>query len=519
MLLRELVETSDAVAATRARNEKIARLATLLRRLDPSEVEIAVAYLSGELRQGRVGVGWATLHDLDGGPPAENAMLSLVEADAAFERLTRATGRGSGAERLRVLGDLFRRATAAERDFLGRLIVGELRQGALAGLMAEALAAAGAVAADEVRRALLFAGDLRQVARAVLTEGRTGLARFSLQLFRPLQPMLAQPAESLEHALSSLDEAALEWKLDGARVQVHKDAREVRVFSRRLNDVTAGVPELVDAVASLPARSLVLDGEVIALRPDGSPHPFQTTMRRFGRRLDVDALRRELPLSSFFFDVLHLDGEDLIDRPAADRFAALADTLPVSLVVPRLVTADRTAVEVFLEEALRRGHEGVMAKDLRSPYEAGRRGRAWLKVKAAHTLDLVVLAAEWGHGRRRGYLSNLHLGAREGGTGELVMLGKTFKGLTDKMLAWQTQQFLARERARDDWTVYVRPELVVEVAFNEIQASPHYPGGMALRFARVKRYRPDKTVAEADTIEVVRATFARSAEVARPRSG
>jgi DNA ligase-1 len=508
MLLTELVETSAAVAATRARNEKIALLASLLRRLAPPEADIAVAYLSGELRQRRIGLGWAKLRDLESAPALDTPTLSLVDVDAAFEQLTRTTGRGSAAERRRLLADLFGRATTSERDFLGRLIVGELRQGALSGLMAEALAAAAGVQADDVRRALLLAGDLRQVARAALTDGQSGLARFSLQLFRPLQPMLAQPAEALDEALGDLEEAALDWKLDGARVQVHKEGQDVRVFSRRLNDVTVAVPELVEAVRAIPVGSLVLDGEVIALSTEGSPQPFQVTMRRFGRKLDVQALRRDLPLTPFFFDLLHLDGEDLLDRPAAERFAALAEALPPSLVVPRLVTTDATAAAAFLGEALGRGHEGVMVKDLRSTYEAGRRGRAWLKVKAARTLDLVVLAAEWGHGRRRGYLSNLHLGARDPAAGELVMLGKTFKGLTDEMLTWQTQQLLARERARDDWTVYVRPELVVEVAFSDVQTSPRYPGGMALRFARVKRYRPDKTAAEADTIDTVRAIFA-----------
>ncbi len=512
MLLNELVETSAAVAATRARNEKTALLAGLLRRLAPLEVDVAVAYLSGELRQRRIGLGWASLRELEGASPAETHTLSLLDVDATFERLAGISGRGSAAERRRLLADLFGRATTAERDFLGRLIVGELRQGALAGLMAEALAAAAGVAAGNVRRALLLAGDLREVARAALVEGQAGLARFSLQLFRPLQPMLAQPAEVLDEALSGLEEAALDWKLDGARVQVHKDGGDVRVFSRSLNDVTAAVPELVEAVRAIPAKSLVLDGEVIALSADGSPRAFQVTMRRFGRKLDVDALRRELPLSPFFFDLLHLDGQDLLDRPAAERFAALAGALPPPLVVPRLVTADPAAAEAFLGEALRRGHEGVMVKDPRSTYEAGRRGRAWLKVKAARTLDLVVLAAEWGHGRRRGYLSNLHLGAADPATGELVMLGKTFKGLTDEMLTWQTRELLARARARDEWTVQVRPELVVEVAFSDIQASPRYPGGMALRFARVKRYRPDKTAAEADNLDTVRAIFAGAAE-------
>lgn len=509
LLFHELVETSDKVAATRARNAKITHLAELLSRLSPPEIEIAVAYASGELRQRKIGLGWASLRDLVALAPAETPALSLLEVDAAFERLAGTLGRGSAAERRRLLTELYARATAVERDFLNRLILGDLRQGALAGLVAEGVARAAGVQAAEVRRALLIAGDLRDVARAALTTGPAGLARFRLQLFRPLQPMLAQSADTLEEALSRVQEAGLDWKLDGARVQLHKDGDEVRVFSRRLNDVTAAVPELVEAARSIPASRLVLDGEAIALRADGSPQPFQVTMQRFGRKLDVEAWRGELPLSPFFFDLLHLDGQDLLDRPAAERFAALAEAVPASLIVPRLLPASRTEADAFLNDALSAGHEGVMVKDLRSTYEAGRRGRAWLKVKAARTLDLVVLAAEWGHGRRRGFLSNLHLGARDPNGSEFVMLGKTFKGLTDEMLAWQTRELLARELSRDDWAVYVRPELVVEVAFNDVQASPNYPGGMALRFARVKGYRPDKTAAEADTIGAVREIFRR----------
>jgi DNA ligase-1 len=507
MLLHELVDTSSRVAATPARNEKTAHLAALLRRLAPAEVDIAVAYLSGELRQRRIGLGWASLRDMENTPHAERPSLTLMEVDETFDWLARTTGRGSVADRKRLLSHLFGRATTLERDFLGRLIMGELRQGALAGLMTEALARAAGVPSGEIRRALMITGDLHEVARASLTEGGQGLAGLSVRLFRPLQPMLAQSAGTLEEALDGIPQAAVEWKLDGGRVQVHKDGQDVRVFSRRLNDVTLAVPEVVEAVRSIGVRSLVLDGEVIALQADGSPHPFQVTMRRFGRRLDVDTSRGELPLSPFFFDLLYVDGEALLGRRAADRFAALAEALPSSLIVPRFASEERAAALAFLQDALRRGHEGVMVKDLRSPYEAGRRGRAWLKVKAARTLDLVVLAAEWGHGRRRGYLSNLHLGAPDPRTGEFVMLGKTFKGLTDEMLAWQTERLLALETSRDDWTVYVRPELVVEVAFNDVQASPHYPGGMALRFARVKGYRPDKTAAEADTIDAVRSAF------------
>jgi len=341
-----------------------------------------------------------------------------------------------------------------------------------------------------------------------MSEGATGLARVSIGLHRPVQPMLAQPAEDIADALRRLGTAALEWKVDGARVQVHKAGDEVRVYTRTLNDVTASVPEIVEAVRVLPARELVLDGEAIAVGPGGAPQPFQVTMRRFGRKLDIERLRAELPLAAYFFDCLRCNDDMLVDRPALERFAVLDQSLPAGLVVPRLVTADTDAAQAFYAQALARGHEGVMAKATDAPYEAGRRGASWLKVKRAHTLDLVVLAAEWGHGRRQGWLSNLHLGARDPATGGFVMLGKTFKGMTDQLLEWQTRELLAREISRDSHTVYVRPELVIEVAFNDLQASPHYPGGLALRFARVKGYRIDKRAEDADTIDTVRALYA-----------
>ncbi len=506
MLLADLAATSRRVAETRSRSEKNGALADLLRRLAPEEIDIAVAFLSGHLRQGRIGLGGAAVRNAMPGSAAAEPSLSLLEVDAAFERIASVSGAGSTAERGHLLSDLLARAAREEQDFLVRLIYGELRQGALAGLMAEALAAAAEVPADEVRRALMLAGELPEVARAVLTEGRPGLGRFHLQLFRPLQPMLAQPAGDISEALERLGEAALELKLDGARVQVHKAEGDVRVYSRRGNEVTHAVPELVETVQALPARQLLLDGEVIALRPDGTPHPFQVTMRRFGRKLDVPRLRGELPLTPFFFDLLHLDGQDLIDHPAGERFAALGEAVP-GLAVPRIVTADPEEADAFFEDALARGHEGIMAKATDAPYEAGRRGFSWLKVKPAHTLDLVILAAEWGHGRRRGWLSNLHLGARDPENGGFVMLGKTFKGLTDAMLAWQTRKLQEIALGTDGWTVYLRPELVAEIAFSDVQESPQYPAGMALRFARVKRYREDKTAEEADTVETVRRIF------------
>jgi len=527
MLLSDLVETSRRVAGSPRRLEKTAALAELLRRLAPAEIEIAVAYLVGETPQGRIGIGPAMI---SGAMPAQAAAapaLTVTEVDAALQRLVEVSGSGSGAQRKHILGGLLARATHAEQDFLVRLLFGELRQGALEGVMLEAIARAAGVPVSEVRRATMLAGALTPVARAALTDGALGLKRFALTPFRPVLPMLAQSAEDVDAALSQLGTAALEWKLDGARVQVHKSGAEVRVYTRNLNDVTAAVPEVVEAVRDTGAGTLILDGETIALThapltpspspaagrgwPALTPHPFQVTMRRFGRKLNVAAARAELPLSVFFFDALHRDGQDLIDRPARERFAAMSEVLPAGLLVPRLVTGDATEARAFFAESLRQGHEGVMAKSLDAPYEAGARGSSWLKVKQAKTLDLVVLAAEWGHGRRRGWLSNLHLGARDPVGGGFVMLGKTFKGLTDAMLEWQTGALLALEVTRDAYTVHVRPELVVEIAVNEIQASPQYPAGMALRFARVKRYRPDKQAAQADTLDSVRALFERPA--------
>jgi DNA ligase-1 len=505
--LATLVDASRRVAETGGRLAKRDAIAACLRAAGPEEIAIAVAFLSGETRQGKLGVGYATLSELRSTPAAAAASLTLAELDGALARIAATRGKGAAGERGRQLGALFGRATRDEQDFLVRLLAGELRQGALEGVMIEAIAAAAGVAVAAVRRAAMFGGDLGAVARAALVEGAAGLGRFSIRLLAPVQPMLAQPAEDVSDALARLGTAALEWKLDGARVQVHKRGDDVRVFTRSLNDVTAAVPEVVEAVRSAPARDLILDGEAIALGAGGAPQPFQVTMRRFGRKLDVERLRAELPLAAFFFDVLRREDETLVDRPARERFAALGESLPAGLVVPRVVTSDASAAEAFYADALRRGHEGVMAKALDAPYEAGSRGASWLKVKRVHTLDLVVLAAEWGSGRRRGWLSNLHLGARDP-AGGFVMLGKTFKGMTDELLEWQTRELLTRELARDDYTVHVRPELVVEIAFNDLQASPQYPGGLALRFARVKGYRPDKRADEADSIETVRAISA-----------
>ncbi|HET7826160.1 MAG TPA: ATP-dependent DNA ligase [Anaeromyxobacter sp.] len=517
MLLAELVRASLEVSRTPARLRKIALLAGAIRALAPSERRAGLSWLAGDLAQGRIGVGWAALRKAGAPPPAAAPSLSLADVDAAFARVAAARGDGSSTERTRILGELFARATGEERDFLVRLVGGELRQGALEGVLLEAVAKAAGVPAPELRRAAMMAGALPPVAEAALDEGQSGLARFRLRLLEPVQPMLAETADGVEEALADLGEAALEWKLDGARVQVHRQGDDVRVFTRTLRDVTPAVPELVEAVRALPVTSAVLDGEAIALRPGGTPEPFQVTMSRFGRRLDVARLRRELPLAVLFFDALHADGEDLVARPARERHAALAAVTPEALRVPRVVTADPAAAEAFLDEALRRGHEGIMAKALDAPYEAGRRGASWRKVKRAHTLDLVVLAAEWGHGRRQGFLSNLHLGARDPESGGFAMLGKTFKGMTDEMLAWQTERLRRLAIGESDGlVVHVRPELVVEVAFDGVQGSSRYASGLALRFARVKRYREDKRAEDADTIETVRRIFARQAAREEP---
>jgi DNA ligase-1 len=510
VLLDEVAATSDDVAATSSRLKKVDRIATLLAQLRPDEVPIAVAYLSGVLPQGSIGVGWASLRNLPA-PAADPPGLHLVEVDAALRRIGGLAGPGSQAARRREVKELFGGAGEREHRFLRGLLMGEVRQGALEGVMVDAVARASGVGAREIRRAAMLAGELGAVAAAAIAGGAEALAPFRLSVMTPLQPMLAQSADDLDAALARIRPAAVEWKLDGARLQIHRLGDDVRAFTRNLADVTERVPEIVGAVRDLPIASGVFDAEAIALRADGRPHPFGLTMSRFGSRSrnDLTQLRADFPLSPFVFDVLHLDGEDLIDRPAADRLATLDERLPASMRVPRIVTDDVGEAAAFFEDALARGHEGVMVKALDAPYEAGRRGAGWLKVKRADTLDLVVLAAEWGHGRRRGWLSNLHLGARDPETGGFVMLGKTFKGMTDEVLTWQTERLQELETSREGITVHVRPELVVEVAFEGLQPSPRYPGGLALRFARIKGYRPDKTAADADTIETVRAIHAR----------
>ena len=505
MKLAQLVQVSAAVAGRSGRHDKITELAAFLARLTPDEIPIAIGFFTGWPRQGRIGVGWATISGARAHAPASAPTLDIHDVDRVLGELQAVRGKRSGAERARLLAELYARATAAEQEFLSALVVGDVRQGALEGVLVEAVGKAVGVTSDRVRRAAMMAGDLGVVAGALMAEGESALARYQLELFRPIQPMLADSAPTVGDALAEYTPALLEWKLDGARIQVHRREDRVAVYTRNLNDVTSRVPEVVDAVKALSARELVLDGEVIALMSDGKPLSFQVTMSRFGRRQDAEVLRAALPLTAFLFDLLWQDGEPILDRPLSERLQRLDAVVPATMRVPRLITGDVEEAKAFDADARARGHEGVMVKSLTAPYAAGRRGSAWLKVKTARTLDLVVLAVEWGSGRRQGWLSNLHLGARDPSTGEFVMLGKTFKGMTDEILEWQTKELLAREIRREGHVVYVRPELVVEIAFNDVQRSSQYPGGVALRFARVKGYRPDKRAADADTIEAVRA--------------
>jgi len=495
VLFADLATTSLAVGATRSRKRKAELLGEALRRLDAGEVEPGVAYLSGEPRQRRTGVGWAALRDLP--EPAADASLTVGEVDVALERLSEISGAGSQAARRAALTDLFARATEPEQALLRGLLSGEIRQGALAGVMADAVAVATGLPRAAVDRATMLRGDARVVAEAALREGAAGLERFHLQVGRPLKPMLASPAASLAEAMEKAGEAVVDHKLDGARIQVHRDGERVVVASRSLDDLTDRLPAVVAAVRALPVERVVLDGEAIALRPDGRPEPFQVTSSRI-----ASGAPGVVPV---FFDILHLDGEDLLDAPLRRRDEALRAAVPdAALRVPRVVTADADVAQRHFDEALAAGQEGVVVKAIDSVYAAGRRGASWLKVKPRHTLDLVVLAAEWGNGRRKGWLSNLHLGARAPDGKGYVMLGKTFKGLTDELLAWQTErlQELAVSTEKG-YIVHVKPELVVEIAFDGVQTSPRYPGGVALRFARVLRYRPDKTAAEADDLAAV----------------
>jgi ATP-dependent DNA ligase I len=484
VLLTALVHTSTQVAASSGRLAKIKLLADLLKQASPDEVEIVIAYLSGRIRQPKVGVGWATLQEAKG-RAAKEPTIDVREVDATLENIGKQAGKGSAGAKTKLLGDLFARATSEEQDFLIRLVTGELRQGALEGIMVEALAKARDLPANDVRRAMMLAGNLGAVAKGELSS-------FRVELFRPIKPMLSKTATDVEEALAELGPASFEYKLDGIRIQVHKKASEVRIYSRTLNDITAELPSVVNISKIVEMNEVILDGEAIVLGAENRPVRFQETMKGLGGGIP------------FFFDILYLNGTSLLDQPYSTRAKILAEHVPESRRPPRLVTADAKQAQEFFDAAIAAGQEGLMAKGLESKYEAGRRGGAWFKIKRANTLDLIVLGAEWGHGRRHGKLSNLHLGARDPANGGFVMLGKTFKGMTDELLEWQTTRLQELETHREGIVVYVRPELVVEIACNGLQDSPHYPGGLALRFARVIRYRDDKKPEDADTIETVR---------------
>lgn len=503
MLLGELVETSLRVSSTRKRSEKVAYLADLFHRMTDAEVPIVVGVLSGEPRQGKIGVGYRTVAGIDA-PSVGQPEITVLEVDAVLEQVSAAAGSGSQAERVGALESFLGRCTEAEQQFVKRLLTGGIRQGALAGVMTDAVARAAGVTAAEVRRAFMMWPDLGRIAEIAMTGGQDGLAGVGLEVMRPVAPMLAKTAKSASAAVEAEGLSSVEWKLDGVRVQVHRAGSDVRIFTRNLNDVTDRLAEVVDIVRDFATEHLVLDGEVMTIATDGRPRPFVETMSRFGTEEPSAESSIAVP---FFFDVLHEGGEDLVDLPLSNRYEVLEKVVPAEYLIPRVTTNDPVQAEEVLADARARGHEGIMVKRVDSPYEAGRRGATWLKVKPAHTLDLVVLAVEWGSGRRTGRLSNIHLGARDPSTGDYVMLGKTFKGMTDEMLEWQTKRFLELETHRDDHVVYVRPEQVVEIAFDGIQASTRYPGGMALRFARVRGYRHDKSPEDADTIDTVRSIF------------
>jgi ATP-dependent DNA ligase I len=498
-LLADVVTASRELADTSSRSRKVAILAELLSRLDPTEVPLAVGFLAGVPRQGRVGVGYATIYGIERAQAGEPS-LTIDELDRAIAAVREMTGSGSAAKRKQILGELLGRATAQEADFVKRLFTGELRQGALAGVMVDAIAKAAHVSGELARRALMLSGDLTRTAEIAMTDGEKGLRGVGFEIFRPILPMLASTAESALDAVASFDRASVEWKLDGIRIQIHRRGEEVCIYTRNLNDITHALPGIVDAVLRLPVSQAVFDGEALWMHEDG-PAAFQDTVSR------VDSEAPPEGIVTFLFDLLHVDGEDLLDTPLAERAARL-EALAPHLRIPGILTSDPESAQRVLDEALRAGHEGVVVKDAASLYGAGRRGKAWRKVKPVRTYDLVVLGAEWGHGRRRGWLSNLHLGARDPRTGEFVMVGKCFKGLTDELLEWQTKELLARESGRRGIAVFVRPELVVEIALDGVQSSTRYPGGVALRFARVKRYRPDKNAEEADAIDDLRALLA-----------
>jgi DNA ligase 1 len=495
-LLADVVTASRNLAATSSRSRKVAILAELLGRIDPSEIAIVVGLLTGVPRQGRVGVGYSTIYGIDRRSPLE-AAVTIDDLDRAIAEVQGMTGSGSATKRKQLLGELLGRATAQEADFVKRLFTGDMRQGALAGLMVEAVGKAARARVELVRRALMLSGDLTHTAEVALTEGEDGLRAVRFEIFQPTLPMLASTAASVTEAVGHFDRSSVEWKLDGVRIQIHRRYDHVRIYTRNLNEITDTLPGIVAAVRGLPVTQAVFDGEALWMNEYG-PAAFQDTVSQ------IDSAAPPEGIVTFLFDVLHLDGDDLLDAPLEERSARLEAVAPL-LKAPSMITSDPETARRVLDEALHAGHEGVVVKDASSLYSAGRRGRAWRKVKPVRTYDLVVLGAEWGHGRRRGWLSNLHLGARDPSTGDFVMVGKTFKGLTDELLEWQTKELLARETGREGITLLVRPQVVVEIALDGVQSSTRYPGGVAMRFARVKRYRPDKSASEADTIHDLRA--------------
>jgi DNA ligase 1 len=498
-LLADVVTASREVSETSSRSEKVAILAALLTRLDPTEVPSAVGFLTGVPRQGRVGVGYSTIYRIER-PAAAEPSLAIDELDRAISEVQELTGSGSATRRKQTLGELLGRATDAEADFVRRLFTGGLRQGALAGLMADAVAKAARVSGELTRRALMLSGDLTRTAEVAITQGEEGLRDVGFEIFRPILPMLASTAATARDAVAGFDRSSVEWKLDGIRIQIHSRGEEVRIYTRNLNEITHTLPGIVDAVRGLGTAQAVFDGEALWMSEHG-PAAFQDTVSQ------IDSAAPPEGVVTFLFDVLHVDGDDLLDAPLEERAARL-DAIAPHLRIPSLITSDPERAERVLDESLAAGHEGIVVKDAASQYKAGRRGKAWRKVKPVRTYDLVVLGAEWGHGRRRGWLSNLHLGARDPATGEFLMVGKCFKGLTDELLEWQTKELLRRETGREGIAVLVRPELVVEIALDGVQSSTRYPGGVALRFARVKRYRPDKSADEADAIDDLRALLA-----------
>ena len=494
-LLADVVTASSEIAATNSRSRKIAILAELLRKLDTDEIPIAVGFLSGVPHQGRVGVGYSIAYGVESTAAAE-ASLTVNDVDQAIAAIQRAVGSGSSTRRRQILGDLYGRATEQESDFVRRLFTGELRQGALAGLMLNAISGAAGVPGEIVRRAVMLSGDLPRTAAIAMTSGEKGLREVGFEIFQPILPMLASTAASVAEAVAGFGRASVEWKLDGIRIQIHRRDDAVRIYTRNLNDITDALGGIADVVRRLPVRQAVFDGEALWMAEDG-PGTFQETASRIGREAPPEGV------VTFLFDLLHVDGDDLLDRPHEERATRLEAMAP-QLKIPAVITSDAEEAQRVLDEALRAGHEGVVVKEATSLYSAGRRGKAWRKVKLVRTYDLVVLGAEWGHGRRQGWLSNLHLGARVPGSGGFAMVGKCFKGLTDELLRWQTKALLEREIERRGIAVLVRPELVVEIALDGVQSSTRYPGGVALRFARVKRYRPDKRADEADTIDDLR---------------